>query len=209
MDRAADGLTIAELAQRAEVTPRTIRYYVAEGLLPPPKGRGQRRVYSFGHYYRLVAIKRLKEAFLPLTEIRRRLLALSDHEIERLATQSEGSAATESVEYVASLVCRAVQPRLDRPSYPLEGPVPYQLTQPTGMLGHATLDVSQSRGAYSTVDGPIQAHALPDEADDAWHRVTLAPGVEIHYQKSGDRRRDEAIAHIIRVAASILSSTSR
>src|SRR5438045_3652795 len=35
-------LTIAELAARAGVTPRTIRYYVAEGLLPPPGGRGQR-----------------------------------------------------------------------------------------------------------------------------------------------------------------------
>ena len=33
--------TIGELAERAGVTPRTIRYYTAEGLLPRPDTRGQ------------------------------------------------------------------------------------------------------------------------------------------------------------------------
>src|SRR5688572_6152833 len=71
------GIGIAELAQRAGVTPRTIRYYVAEGLLPPPGGRGQRRAYGPEHLERLDAIRQLKAAYLPLHEIRRRLAAPS------------------------------------------------------------------------------------------------------------------------------------
>lgn len=72
-DERNHSLGIAELAQRAGVTPRTIRYYVAEGLLPPPGGRGQRRAYNQRHLDRLTAIRELKAAYLPLHEIRRRL----------------------------------------------------------------------------------------------------------------------------------------
>src|SRR5882672_2759069 len=68
-------LTIAELAERAGVTPRTIRYYVAEGLLPPPGGSGQRRVYGQEHLARLEAIRNLKASYLPLHEIRRKLVS--------------------------------------------------------------------------------------------------------------------------------------
>ena len=61
-DPTSDLLSIAELAERVGLTRRTIRFYVAEGLLPPPGGRGQRRVYSSEHLIRLRAIQRLKEA---------------------------------------------------------------------------------------------------------------------------------------------------
>ena len=76
-DEREGGMGIAELAQRAGVTPRTVRYYVAEGLLPPPGGRGQRRAYGQGHLDRLDEIRELKAAYLPLHEIRRRLDASS------------------------------------------------------------------------------------------------------------------------------------
>ena len=44
MDSASDvdGLSLTELARRADVTPRTVRYYIAQGLIPaPPAGPGQ------------------------------------------------------------------------------------------------------------------------------------------------------------------------
>lgn len=72
-DASEQSMGIAELAHRAGVTPRTVRYYVAEGLLPPPGGQGQRRAYGPHHLERLEAIRALKAAYLPLHEIRRRL----------------------------------------------------------------------------------------------------------------------------------------
>lgn len=76
---------IDELAQRASVSPRTIRYYVQRGLLPAPEFRGKDTAYGREHLLRLQAIKRLQEAHLPLDEIQSRLMAASDREIERMA----------------------------------------------------------------------------------------------------------------------------
>ena len=64
---------IGELVARAGVTPRTVRYYVAEGLLPPPSGAGPRATYGDEHLERLREIRRMKDSYLPLREIRRRL----------------------------------------------------------------------------------------------------------------------------------------
>ncbi len=79
MDSASDvdGLSLTELARRADVTPRTVRYYIAQGLIPaPPAGPGQH--YGTGQLQRIALIKRLQREHLPLAEIRSRLSALDD-----------------------------------------------------------------------------------------------------------------------------------
>jgi len=76
-------MTIQELADRAEVTTRTIRYYVEQGVLPPPE-RGRPAEYTEEHVARLALIKRLKEQYLPLEEIRDTMQRMSLPEIEAL-----------------------------------------------------------------------------------------------------------------------------
>ena len=80
----AERLTLGELTAAADVSVRTVRYYIAEGLLPPPEGSGPGSSYSQGHLDRLRLIQRFKEAYLPLKEIRRRLSGLSDEEVRSL-----------------------------------------------------------------------------------------------------------------------------
>lgn len=64
-------MRIDELAQRAGVPSRTIRYYTQQGLLAPPTLRGRVGFYSPSHLDRLRLIKELQEKrFLPLTVIR-------------------------------------------------------------------------------------------------------------------------------------------
>jgi DNA-binding transcriptional MerR regulator len=77
-------ITLGELTATADVSVRTVRYYIDEGLLPPPEGSGPGSAYTQGHLDRLRLIQRLKEAYLPLKEIRRRLSGLSDDEVRRL-----------------------------------------------------------------------------------------------------------------------------
>jgi DNA-binding transcriptional MerR regulator len=60
---------LEELARDAGVSPRTVRYYVQRGLLPPPLFKGRDTVYSTDHLLRLRAIRRLQERFLPLDAI--------------------------------------------------------------------------------------------------------------------------------------------
>lgn len=61
---------IEELADLGGVTRRTVRYYVQEGLLPPPRGLGRGRHYGEEHLARLLKVKALQEQGLPLTAIR-------------------------------------------------------------------------------------------------------------------------------------------
>lgn len=64
-------LKIDELAERAGVTRRTIRYYISSGLLAAPGARG---TYGQAHLDGVLAIKRLQAERLSLREIRERLI---------------------------------------------------------------------------------------------------------------------------------------
>ena len=66
-----DRMRIGDLTERAEVTPRTVRYYESIGLIPPGEREGHGQ-----HYYteetlaRLRKIDQLKKLGLSLDEIR-------------------------------------------------------------------------------------------------------------------------------------------
>lgn len=79
-----DRLSLQELTDAAGVSVRTVRYYIAEGLLPAPMGSGPASFYTPNHLRRLRLIGRLKEAYLPLKEIRRRLEGVADEAVEGL-----------------------------------------------------------------------------------------------------------------------------
>lgn len=68
----ATDYTLQHLADLADVTPRTIRYYIAHGLLPSP-GAGPGTRYTEAHLERLQLIRRLQRTHLPLAEIRAQL----------------------------------------------------------------------------------------------------------------------------------------
>lgn len=76
---------LEELAAEAGVSPRTVRYYVQRGLLPAPEFRGKDTAYAQEHLLRLLAVKQLQQAHLPLDEIQVRLANASPDELERLA----------------------------------------------------------------------------------------------------------------------------
>jgi DNA-binding transcriptional MerR regulator len=77
--------SLKDLCRTVQVTERTVRYYIQEGLLPPPEGAGPFARYGEQHLLRLRLIRRLKEEYLPLAEIRRRLSSLTPGELESLA----------------------------------------------------------------------------------------------------------------------------
>ncbi|MCX4237703.1 MerR family transcriptional regulator [Streptomyces ortus] len=72
-------LTVDELAARAGVTVRTVRFYSTKGLLPPPV-IGPRRVghYSQEHLARLALIEELQQQGMTLAGIERYLQQLPD-----------------------------------------------------------------------------------------------------------------------------------
>jgi DNA-binding transcriptional MerR regulator len=87
-----DEFTLAQLAERLDMQPRTVRSYIEQGLLRGPEVGGRGARYSEYHATRLLAIRTLKELRgLPLAEVRRRLLVITGPEIASLAKEAEAA----------------------------------------------------------------------------------------------------------------------
>ena len=59
--------TIEELGELTGYTRRTIRYYVQEGLIDPPAGRGRGGYYYDSHIQQLLQIKSFQEKGIGIT----------------------------------------------------------------------------------------------------------------------------------------------
>lgn len=103
----SDAMGLTELVEAAGISVRTVRYYIAEGLLPPPQGAGPRAAYTAEHLDRLRLIARLKDAYLPLREIRRRLRGLDAAAVRALLKEDPAG--------IGPYPKEAPRPRMDRP----------------------------------------------------------------------------------------------
>lgn len=68
-----DSWTLAELAEETGLSPRTIRYYIARGLLDGPVVAGRRATYTAAQLERLRSIKELQARGKTLAEIGHKL----------------------------------------------------------------------------------------------------------------------------------------
>ena len=166
--------TIEELAEQAETSVRTIRYYISEGLLPKPQGRGRSTMYTAEHLQRLRLIRGLIAQRVPLHEIRGQIIALSSNDLDDLLEDTrtrqaeEHSARTSSPkEYLSSLLARAREER--------QSPRIQQRTLAEPLL--------LARSSPS-----LQLHEMPVSYKDLWTRYELAPGVELHVARSAEKR---------------------
>lgn len=72
-------LTIGQLARRTGIAAKTIRYYEAIGLLPPPaRGANRYRRYGQADVNRLLVLRRIRLLGVPLSAARSLLLDASD-----------------------------------------------------------------------------------------------------------------------------------
>ncbi|MFN8114452.1 MAG: MerR family transcriptional regulator [Solirubrobacterales bacterium] len=92
MEAGAEELSIDELSARVGVTPRNIRAYQTQGLLPLPEKRGRSGVYGPDHVTRLEMIRDMREQGIGLPAI------------ERLTAWGEGMAPEELRAVAATLL---------------------------------------------------------------------------------------------------------
>ncbi len=160
---------LAELADVSGVTARTIRYYIAEGLLPAPEGAGPAAVYTAAHRDRLALINDLKGRYLPLREIHRRLAALTDDEVRAAVRQLTAIAPPEGATNSGG-----------------ESGDGIYLDNARGQGQHNADPPLASAGATRSQSSP--APRQPSLAREQWERVALADGVELHVR--ADRLRE-------------------
>ena len=80
--RREERYTIEELERMSGYSPRTIRYYIARGLLQPAYGRGPTATYDRDHLRRLQYIDLLKQERMSLDQIREHLAEMEPADIE-------------------------------------------------------------------------------------------------------------------------------
>lgn len=178
-------LSIGELAQRAGVTRRTIRYYVEIGLLQPPAGSGKAAVYGTEHLERLELIKELQAYRLSLEEIRDRLAGKTAP--EATAAAYEALAATEPSRrgaYDASSAADYID-RL-RQSGPIASPS--RLRESTALYRQASMLPERKPADYDA---------------EQWLRVRVSEDVELHIRRRASRT-DRRVARLIKEARRIL-----
>jgi hypothetical protein len=86
----ASGVVPVNAAARARPSERTIRFYVARGLVSPPDGRGTAAVYSYRHLLQVLAIKLRQMEGATLESMLKEFAGLTGDLIERRAATSLG-----------------------------------------------------------------------------------------------------------------------
>ncbi len=95
-----------ELTAAAGVNVRTLRYYIAEGLLPGPSTRGKNARYTPEHLWRLLLIRQLSGQHVPLAQVRERLARMTGSEVRRLV-EVERPGRRSPRAYLEDLLARA------------------------------------------------------------------------------------------------------
>jgi DNA-binding transcriptional MerR regulator len=179
--------SLADLCDLADVTPRTVRYYIAQGLLRSPSGGGPGSRYDDGHLNRLRLIRRLQREHLPLAEIRNRLAAVSDDEAETIAR--ERAPVDSASDYITRvLATRGV------PSRPI----------PPAASSVASL-VAPAPAMAPTLAEPTPALEEPAQPSRSqWERIALDPDIELHIRRPLSRDRNRLVDRLLEAARAIL-----
>src|SRR5215467_3776280 len=104
---------ITELCERADVTPRTVHFYVQQGLLPPAGSPGPGARYGQGHVSRIKLIRLLQREHLPLAEIAKRIKSLTDDQVDALvdeAKQRRGDTKGSALDYIRGVLHESKTP---------------------------------------------------------------------------------------------------
>lgn len=181
--------SLSELAKLAEVSTRTIRYYIAQGLLPAPVQQGPNTRYSKGALDRLKLIKRLQGTHQPLAEIRKQLAGVSDDELATLAESgsAEQSTSDSALDYIEGLLTpsRAAMPAPSEPVF-------------MSRVAPEPPPLSNSTPSATT-------HVRPAEPDRAqWERITLDPDIELHIRRPLTRQHNKRVERLISIARQVL-----
>ena len=158
--------SLQDLADLAGVSPRTIRYYVAQGLLPSPGQVGPGAHYTDGHLARLRLIRRLQREHLPLAEIRARLAALDDETIARSGRGRDRQPPPEgsALDYVRA-VLEGAAPAGRLAAAPVEPASPPPVERSWAGRSRASGGQPRAMPSRSTADyEPSHAPQPPDDA---------------------------------------------
>lgn len=187
---------INELAKRADTTVRTIRYYTSEGLLPQPDTDGKYAYYDENHLRRLILILRMKEAYLPLKEIRQIMLSLSDEEVKKRLEEEKSNVLVDE-DYMEPPMLTKKPGKSDALDYISN------LLETQSRYRTEDIQPKNPRQFQQNLDKFQAPSPIPQEEVENWQRIILAPGVEMHLRYPTDTETNHRIQQLIAYAKKI------
>jgi DNA-binding transcriptional MerR regulator len=202
--------SLQELADAAGVSTRTVRYYITEGLLPPPVQAGARSFYTRHQLDRLLLIGLLKDAFLPLKEIRRRLAALTDDELRQALDEAEqaGGAGSpgRSEEAVEQTFALRAPMRMPMPGFGPEAPEHGERDEALDYINRVLGERKAPRGhVLPPRPAPLLPPHRPPVDSRTWRRLPIGNEAELVISDELYRRRKERIEALIAWAERMLT----
>jgi DNA-binding transcriptional MerR regulator len=225
--------SISDLAGLTGLSVRTIRYYLAQGLIPASGESGPGAHYGDGHLGRLRLVRRLQQQHLPLAEIRSRLASLTDAEVIGLTdAETVAQPATSALEYVRSVLAprgdmaTSMPPApgapnrfLRRMAAPFAAQVRTVMAEPALPLATAQLPASiapgpEAPGASAAQPAEVAAPqpaaiSTPQPAPASmersqWERLSLGPDLELHIRRPLGRLEQKRVERLITIARQVL-----
>ncbi len=180
---------LTELADLAGVTPRTVRYYLAQGLIPAVGTAGPGAKYDDGHLARLRVIRRFQRDHQPLAEIRRHLESLDDAQIIDLAETKTPEPSGSALDYIHRVLAAGAG----------------RAEAPTASTSLAPgMPALQSPNAPTEPAVPADVSSEPRIERSQWERVVVGPDVEIHIRRPLARSTAKRVDRLVSIARELL-----
>jgi len=210
------GYTLQDLVDVSGVTPRTVRYYIAQGLLPSPEGAGLAARYTEGHLARLRLIRQLQREHLPLAEIRTRLAGIDDEAIAALAAAEPAPPSGSAIDYIRSVLAGQGSTVRARPTAPAAPSAPRAHGSLLKRIA-APLEPSAQLSLTPRARPLMASMAMPDLIEPGtpgaptptpdrsqWDRIGLSPDIELHVRRPLSRVQNKQVERLIALARQIL-----
>lgn len=173
--------TLTDLAKLADVTPRTIRYYITQGLLPSPGQQGPSTRYDDSHLELLRVIRKLQNAHFPLAEIRARLRTITDEEMATIDSSTDAESPSDSaIDYIRRVMGQ-----------------PTTAPPPAPAASQARPMASEPPPAYYRA---VASKSEPEAQRSQWEHIPLDPDVELHIRRPLTRQHNKRVERLIRIA---------
>lgn len=174
-------LDLKALCDETGVSPRTVYFYIQQGLLPPAEGAGRGARYTDVHRDRLRLIRQLQDQHLPLAEIRKQIDSLSERDLSRLAERGtpRTRSRTSAADYISAVL--------------------------SGAGGHAPAPThAATLGGSVTPAAPPPSHHVSTSERSQWDRVVLAPEIELHVRRPLSRVMNRKLERLLELARELM-----
>lgn len=215
--------TLTELADLAGVTPRTVRYYLAQGLLPGVGVAGPGAKYDDTHLARLRLIRRLQAEHQPLAEIRHRLESVDDATVLALGEPPDAGPTDSALEYLRRVTGSPPATAIPPASAAIP-PAPAQSAMP-GLTARTLQRRFVGESMPSLHDAPVPpalpprypagmpardrpTEVAPRPRRSQWEHIVLGPDVELHVRRPLTRSTAKRVDRLIEIAHDLLEEES-